>query len=145
MRLSELRGLVFLIAKKVLGWYSDPELLARRLRVKEIVKGRIASISLPTSPTLMQLDIINVHIEAKLPACDSRYVPAKLHLVGLLFGAMAPMTTATTLVGGEWNAAEACGPRFHPLENKFSHVSSTLAKMLSDAGGNEDMIRCATR
>jgi exonuclease III len=123
-------GLVFAIRKQFLGKYGDSELLAKVLRVRPVVPGRIAFITLPAVMGLTRLAVFNVHIDPGVPSFDPTYSNAKSHLLYKLFGAVPPKHSTHTILAGDWNVVEADDPRFHPLDNKFIPDSSVHAKLL---------------
>ena len=125
-------GLVFMISMDFVASYGGPDLLRRVLRVREVVPGRIAFVTLPASTLLTRLSIFNVHIDPGLPGYDPGYSNAKLRMIHQLFAAVPAKPVTHSILAGDWNIVEADDPRFHPLTNKFTHDASIHAKILEN-------------
>jgi endonuclease/exonuclease/phosphatase family metal-dependent hydrolase len=123
-------GLVFAIRKKFLEKYGDPVLLAKVLRVRQVVPGRIAYITLPAVSGLTRLAVFNVHIDPGIQSSDPSHSNAKARMLYQLFGAVPTKTTTHSILAGDWNIVEADDPRFHPLDNKFVPDLTVHAKLL---------------
>jgi hypothetical protein len=123
-------GLVFVIGMKFVEAYGDPVLLKKVLRVREVVPGRIAFVTLPAVMDLTRLAIFNIHIDPGIPGYDPRYGNAKLRMIHQLFGSVPAKPLTHSILAGDWNIVEADDPRFHPRVNKFVPDCSIHSKLL---------------
>jgi exonuclease III len=125
-------GLVFAIRKQFLGKYGDADLLATVLRVRHVVPGRIAFITLPANVELTRLAVFNVHIDPGVQADDPLHSTTKLSMLHKLFGAIPPLHSTHSMLAGDWNTVEVDDPRFHPAENKFVPDLTSHSKLLEN-------------
>ena len=124
-------GLLFVVSKDFAKNYDDDEgTLHRRLRLVNIVPGRIAKIIFPGNAKLFTFEVINVHIEVDLNSSDAGYFVAKTIMLTQLAGTVAPRAEVHTMIAGDFNATTSDEPRFNPVEGTLHLDNSSAAKRL---------------
>jgi endonuclease/exonuclease/phosphatase family metal-dependent hydrolase len=120
-------GVVFIVDPAFAELYSGNAVC--RIRMVDIIPGRLAKIIFPNTLKMASLEVVNIHLEVEVAAGEPGFLGARCGFVAALARALTPRTEAHTIIGGDFNCCASDEPRFNPVESSFTNDRSTVAKL----------------